>query len=89
MMASVSKGFSRSKNRIALKKNSVIFGKCFGKRAGAKKCRYNSQWRKVIPKVEKWCSQKFIMEGFPDFFLLFFLLTGGRNLTHELWQLHG
>jgi hypothetical protein len=29
------------------------------------------------------------MEGVLDFFLLFFILTGDRNLTNGLWQQHG
>jgi hypothetical protein len=52
MMTSVSNEFPRSKNSIASKKNWKISGKCSRKSAGAKKCCYNCQWRKMIPKVE-------------------------------------
>jgi hypothetical protein len=66
MMVSVSNGFPRSKNIIASKKFPEISQKCSGKRVGTKECRNNGQWRKVIPKVENWCSQKIFMEGFLD-----------------------
>jgi hypothetical protein len=52
MMASVSNGFQRSKNSIALKKFLEFSRKCSGKHAGAKKVRYNGQCRKMIPMVK-------------------------------------
>jgi hypothetical protein len=53
MMASVSNGFPRSKNSIASIFFLEINESAPESTQAPKKCRYNSQWRKMIPKVKK------------------------------------